>query len=61
MIVGFVPSNLVERFSQFLRTGKILARISGAESLIGNTLELPVDYMFYGDKASVYNLIISTE
>ncbi len=60
-VVGYVPSNMVESFSEFLQVGKIITKIRGAEILINNVVKIPVDYIFYGNKESLYNLIAQIE
>lgn len=59
VLVGYVTSYLFECFSRFLKTGRIFGRISGAESFINGTLQVPVDYIFYGDKDSLYDLMVN--
>ena len=58
-VVGYVPLHLVDKFSKFLRNGNIKARIAGAVICVccKNGLEIPVDYIFYGEKDSLYKLI----
>ena len=56
-IVGYVPQRLSNLFTELLYSGTINVRIAGAVIDRGYGLEMPVDYMFHGDKHRLYKII----
>ena len=56
-IVGLIPQSLTNAFQEFLHHGTIHARIAGAAVNGLSGLQIPVDYMFNGNKQCLYNLI----
>ena len=56
-IAGYVPRRLSNIFTKFLHSGTINARIAGAVIDRGYGLEIPVDYIFHGDKQCLHKII----
>ena len=56
-IAGYVPRRLSNIFTKFLTSGTINSRIAGAVIDRGYGLEIPVDYIFHGEKACLYKTI----
>ena len=60
-LAGHLPRSLSSTFSKFLSDGTITARISGIVVDQGYGLEIPVTYIFNGNRQSLYKLIASVE
>ena len=56
-IAGYVPQRLSNIFTKFLHSGTINARIAGAVIDRGYGLEIPVDYIFHGEKERLHKII----
>ena len=56
-IVGYVPQRLSNIFTKFLHSGTINVRIAGAVIDRGYGLEIPVDYIFHGDRHRLCKII----
>ena len=56
-IVAYVPQRLSNIFRKFLHSGTINVRIAGAVIDRGYGLEIPVDYIFHGDKQRLLKII----
>ena len=58
-LVVYVPQRLSNIFTKFLHSGTINVRIAGAVIDRGYGLEIPVNYIFHGDKHHLYKIIES--
>ena len=56
-IVGRVPQSLTNAFLQFLKNGSIHVRIAGTVIECVYGIQIPVDYIFNGDKQCLSRLI----
>ena len=56
-VSGYVPKTLSGIFTKFLLKGAICAKVTGPILDRGYGLEVPVNYIFYGDKDSVDELV----
>ena len=56
-VSGHVPQTLSGIFTKFLLKGTICAKVTGPTIDSGYGLEVPVNYMFYGDKDSIDELV----
>ena len=56
-IAGHVPTVLSGIFTKFLLTGSISAKVTGSLLDRGYGLEVPTDYIFYGNKECIDELV----